>query len=252
MVSTSLGAERSPAGAAVSVVREVAAGSDLGRLRERMSRMQGGDTRRPLVMHPALEGVVRLHTGASYEVDSVALALALVSGPSRSGSWCAVVGVRDFGVEAAHELGVDLDRTLLVPDPGDLWLDVAGSLVDVADLVVVRPPDVVSPRAAERLSARLRTRSAVLVSIGPWPRAELRLRTEEPRWSGPEGGYGHLRSRQVVVTTQRGSAPPRRTPMMFPAVDAPLRRVDDLTRSPGLAPVAAAEPLSPMPVREAG
>ncbi|MGL4745683.1 MAG: hypothetical protein ACRCXL_15020, partial [Dermatophilaceae bacterium] len=160
-------------------------------------------------------------------VDGVGLAMALMSGPSQTGSWCAVVGVRDFGVEAAHETGVDLERTVLVPDPGELWLDVTGALVDVADLVVVRPPAVVTPRVAAKVAARLRTRSSVLVSIGRWPRAELSLRTDHIRWEGPEHGYGHLRSRRVVLTSRRGAVPARRTPLWFPAPDAALRRVDD-------------------------
>ncbi|MGL4744347.1 MAG: hypothetical protein ACRCXL_08165, partial [Dermatophilaceae bacterium] len=79
---------------------------DVVRLRERMSRMQGGAARRALALHPALTGAVQLRAGGSYEVDGVGLAMALMSGPSQTGSWCAVVGVRDFGVEAAHETGV--------------------------------------------------------------------------------------------------------------------------------------------------
>lgn len=197
---------------------------EVARLRERMSRMQGGDARRALALHPALAGVVRLRAGGCYEVDGVALATVLMSEPSRTGSWCAVVGVRDLGVEAAHEAGLDLERTVLVPDPGDLWLDVTGALVDVADLVLVRPPGPVPPRVAERLTARLRTRSSVLLSIGPWPRAELSLAVEDVRWEGAGRGHGHLRARRVVLTTRRGAVPPRRTPLWFPAPDAPLRR----------------------------
>ncbi|MGL4175156.1 MAG: hypothetical protein ACRCSN_03685, partial [Dermatophilaceae bacterium] len=188
--------------ASVAAIAGVSTSDDVGRLRERMSRMQGGTTRRALTLHPALTGVVTLRAGGSYEVDGVGLAMALMSGPTRSGSWCAVVGVRDFGVEAAHEVGVDLGRTVLVPDPGELWLDVIGAFVDVADLVVVRPPVRVTPRVAERVSARLRTRASVLVSIGPWPRAELSLCTEDIRWEGPEHGYGHLRSRRVVLASR--------------------------------------------------
>ena len=56
------------------------------------------------------------------------LALALMAGPSRAGSWCAVVGVTDFGVEAASALGVDLARTVVVPEPGEQWLEVTAAL----------------------------------------------------------------------------------------------------------------------------
>ncbi|MGL5818251.1 MAG: hypothetical protein ACRCYR_11850 [Phycicoccus sp.] len=249
----------------VASVPGVSTPSDVGRLRERMDRMQGGTARRALALHPALTGTVQLRAGGSYQVDGVGLAMALMSGPSRTGSWCAVVGVRDFGVEAAHEVGVDLERTVLVPDPGELWLDVTGALVDVADLVVVRPPGAVTPRVAEKVAARLRTRSSVLVSIGPGPRAELSLCTEEVRWEGPEHGYGQLRSRRVVLTSRRGAVPPRRTPLWFPAPDAAIRRADGPVGTdaghPSSVPASAApdgcvpgsaQPQPTEPVREAG
>ncbi|MGL5853412.1 MAG: hypothetical protein ACRCZD_21730 [Phycicoccus sp.] len=245
----------------VAAVPGIPLPDDVGRLRERMARMQGGTARRALALHPALTGTVQLRAGGSYEVDGVGLAMALMSGPSQTGSWCAVVGVRDFGVEAAHETGVDLGRTVLVPDPGELWLDVTGALVDVTDLVVVRPPVPVTPRASERLSARLRTRSSVLVSIGPWPRAELSLSTEDVRWEGPDHGYGHLRSRRVVLTSRRGAVPPRRTPLWFPAPDTPMRRADADAGRPSSVPSpagpAGSAPASPRPqltepVQEAG
>ncbi|MGL5910126.1 MAG: hypothetical protein ACRCZP_08995 [Phycicoccus sp.] len=239
----------------VASVPGVSTPDDVGRLRERMARMQGGAARRALALHPAFTGVVQLHAGGSYEVDGVGLAMALMSGPSQTGSWCAVVGVRDFGVEAAHETGVDLERTVLVPDPGELWLDVTGALVDVADLVVVRPPVRVTPRLAERVSARLRTRSSVLVSIGPWPRAELSLCTEQVRWEGPEHGAGHLRTRRVVVAARRGSVPPRRTLLHFPAPDGELRRAEKpvtvIPDGPGVFDLAA-RPEPDAQVQEAG
>ncbi len=91
----------------------------IAQLRTRMERLHDGVPRLPLETHPALAGLVQLRAGGSYAVDSATLALALMAGPSRAGSWCAVVGVGDFGAEAASALGVDLDRTVLVPDPGD-------------------------------------------------------------------------------------------------------------------------------------
>lgn len=201
--------------------RDVAAG-EIDRLRERMQRMQDGVPRRPLPTHPALGGLVQLRTGGSYEVDSATLALALMAGPSRAGEWCAVVGVPDFGAEAATEVGVDLARTVLVPEPGEQWLEVTAALVDVVPLVVLRPPPRVGEHVAEKLGARLRKRSAALVALGPWPRCEVRLSTAEPQWAGLGLGHGHLRARQVVVEAHRGSAPPRRASLWFPAEDAAL------------------------------
>ncbi len=194
--------------------------------------MQDGLARRELETHPALAGLVQLRVGGSYSVDSASLALAMMAGPSRAGGWSAVVGVTDFGAEAATAFGVDLSRTVLVPDAGEQWLEVTSALVDVATVVVVRPAGRVTEQAAEKIGARLRKRSAVLIAWGEWPRCEVRLTTREPAWSGVGQGHGHLQSRRLVVEAQRGSAPPRRGALWFPAEDASCRRAEPVPVSP--------------------
>ena len=203
----------------------------IDQLRTKVARLQESTPpAMPLETHSALTGLVQLRAGASYSVDSVALALALMAGPSRAGAWCAAVGVADFGAEAAVALGVDLGRTVLVPDPGDQWLEVTAALVDVATVVLVRPASRVPPQQAERLAARLRKRSAALVAweptTGAWPRCEVRLTTRDPAWEGLGRGHGHLVSRRIVVEAQRGTAPPRRSALWFPAEDQTYRRVE--------------------------
>ena len=200
----------------------------IAQLRSRMAGMQDGLPRLPLETHPALAGLVQLRAGGSYAVDSASLALALLAGPSGAGGWAAVVGMDDFGAEAASALGVDLDRTVLVPDPGDQWLEVTAALVDVVTVVLVRPQGRVPERVAEKLGARLRKRSAALVVLGDWPRAEVRLTTTSPAWSGVGEGHGHLRSRRLLVEARRGSAPPRRGALWFPAEDQTWRRAEPL------------------------
>lgn len=204
----------------------------IAQLRSRMAGMQDGMPRLPLETHPALAGLVRLRAGGSYAVDSASLALALMAGPSSAGGWCAAVGMPDFGAEAARELGVDLERTVLVPDPGDQWLEVTSALVDVVTLVLVRPQGRVTERVAELLGARLRKRSAALVALvgpgGDWPRAEVRLTTREPVWSGIGAGHGHLRARRILVEARRGSAPPRRGALWFPSPDQTYRAQEPL------------------------
>lgn len=203
-----------------------------------MARLHDGVPRLPLETHPALAGLVQLRAGGSYAADSATLAMVLMAGPSTAGSWCAVVGVGDFGAEAASALGIDLDRTVLVPDPGDEWLEVTAALVDVATVVVVRPRGRVPEHVAEKLGARLRKRSAVLVAQertpGDWPRCEVRLTTREPTWSGVGQGHGHLQARLVVVEAQRGTAPPRRGRLWFPAADQTYRRVEQLAAVPAV------------------
>jgi hypothetical protein len=194
----------------------------LDQLRERVSALEGGPARLPVPVLPALSGLVTLRTGGSYAVDAASLGLALAAGASSAGEWVGFAGWPDFGAEAAADLGVDLERTVLVPDVGDHWLEVAASLVDVLRVVVLRPPARVDARAAGVLDARLRKRSSVLVVWGDWPRCEARLSLEDARWTGPEAGQGRLRSRQVRVAVRRGTAPPVRADLAFPGAGAPI------------------------------
>lgn len=207
-------------------------------LRERMQRMSGGVPRRAVGTPPELSGLVQLYAGGAYAVDTVGLATALLAGPSAAGGWCAVVGVDDLGAEAARAAGVHLDRTVLVPDPGAAWVEVTAALVDVVTAVLVRPPVTVSESTAAKLGARLRKRGAVLLALtdrgSDWPRAEVRLTTHEPRWSGLGDGHGYLAGREVDVVARRGAAPPRRTTLRLPAGDLP-----PLTR--GVPPLALVE-----------
>lgn len=143
-----------------------------------------------------------LAAGGSYLVEgSTALALELLREPSRAGSWCAVVGLPDLGVEAAAAAGLDLERLVLVPHPGDAWFAVVSALVDAVSVVLVQPPARarVGEAAAGRLASRLRQREAVLVTTRAWPRVQARLAVTESDWAGIGAGFGHLAARQVTV-----------------------------------------------------
>ncbi|UYM05878.1 hypothetical protein [Solicola gregarius] len=141
-----------------------------------------------------------LRVGSAYAVDgSTALAMALMAGASASGSWCGVVGVPEFGAEAAAAIGVALDRTVLVPEPVEHWIAVTAALVDVLPVVVLRAPDRVREADAARLSARLRQRGSTLVALGAWPRCEARLSIVDSRWEGIADGRGHLSGRRVTI-----------------------------------------------------
>jgi hypothetical protein len=188
----------------------------LDQLRERVTAMESGPSRLTVPVLPALAGLVTLRTGGSYGVDSASLALALAAGASQAGEWVGFAGWPDFGAEAAADLGVELTRTVLVPDVGEHWLEVAAALVDVLKVVVLRPPARVDAKAAGVLDARLRKRSAVLVVWGDWPRCEARLSLEEARWVGPDHGQGRLRARHVRVAVRRGAAPAVRADLAFP------------------------------------
>lgn len=195
-------------------------------LQERVQRMQGTATSRPLETVPAFAGLIQLKTGATYGVDNPSLAMALMAGPSRAGAWSAVVGAADFGLEAAAELGVDLERTIVVPDPGEQWLSVVAGLIDVATVVVVKPPARVTEHQAARITSRLRQRDAVLIAWGEWPRSDARLTVQSSSWQGLGRGHGHLVGRQATVVVRRGAAPPREALMWLPGADQQITLVD--------------------------
>lgn len=176
-------------------------------LRERISALEGGPARVPIATHPMFDGLLRLEAGGTYAVDSASLALTLAAGASRAGEWVGFAGWADFGAEAATQVGIDLERTVLVPHPGEHWLEVAAALVDVLTVVVLRPSTQVDPRSASVLQARLRARSAALVVWGDWPRADARIETRKVAWRGAEQGRGRLRERRVSVVVRRDGAP---------------------------------------------
>ena len=205
-------------------------------LRERMVAMERVPARQPVATLAGLADVLPLHAGSTYGVDSAALALALAAGASQAGEWVGFAGWPDFGAEAAAELGIELTRTVLVPDPGEHWLEVTAALVDVLRVVVLRPPARVDARAAGVLDSRLRTRSAVLVVWGDWPRVEARASLEESRWSGPLAGDGSLRQRHARLAVRRGARPPVHTDLVFPGlvpVPGQVRTIDVSRRASG-------------------
>jgi hypothetical protein len=186
---------------------------------------------------PTLPAVSELLSGASlrggsaYSVrGSAALVMALMAGPSADGAWCGVVGLPSFGAEAARGLGVDLERLVLVPDPGHDWLNVVAALVDALTVVVVRPPGEVTPGEASRLAARLRTRGAMLIASGSWPGSEARLEVESNTWAGLGDGEGLLTARQatVVVTGRRVAVHSRRHQLWLPAPDGTIRSAEPI------------------------
>jgi hypothetical protein len=151
---------------------------------------------------------IAVSTGRSaWSAGGSSLVLALLAEASRSGSWCAVVGVPTFGAVAATEVGIVLDRLALVPNPGPEWPTVVAALIDGVDVVVIAAPATVSASIASRLAARARQRGSVLVPYGRWDGADVTLQVMRGGWEGLGAGRGRLRRRQVVIVARgRGAA----------------------------------------------
>ena len=222
----------------------VAPALTLDELRARVDQMQGRPAAQPVATHPAFAGLLQLQSGSSYGVDSASLAMALMAGPSADGAWCGVVGSAEFGLEAAAAAGVELRRTILVPDPGEAWLEATAALIDVLSVVVVAAPAEISAKDVSRISARLRQRGSVLIVLRPqaasrsagaslgttygdWPRCDARVSLRDAEWVGLGRGHGHLQARRVTVEVRRGTAPARTGRLWLPDRDQAIRRVED-------------------------
>lgn len=197
---------------------------------------------------PALEGLLPgagLRRGATVSVDGPAatsLALAAAAGPSRDGAWVAAVGFPSLGLLAAAELGVALERLVLVADPGTdddhdgaAWPAVVAALVDAFEVVLVHARQRVGAADGRRLAARARERGAVLVQVGAsrptgstWPEgADVALTVVDATWEGLGEGHGHLRARRVTVEGggRRDASRPRRAELWLPSADGAVEAV---------------------------
>jgi hypothetical protein len=169
------------------------------------------------------------------------LALALAAGASAAGAWCGIAGVPEAGVLAAAALGLDADRTLLVPDPGPAWAQVVASLLDGCELVLLRlpvrgasaqgarqPPGPHGAQVRQRLEATLRRARGVLLVVGDWPGAQVRLRVLSQGWTGLGDGHGRLRACCAQVAADgRGEASMTRTRWLWlPAEDGRIAAAD--------------------------
>ena len=180
---------------------------------------------RVLPVLPALRGLLPgggLARGAVVTVAEFGLlALALAAGASADGAWCGIAGVPEAGVLAAAGLGLDAERTLLVPDPGPAWAQVTASLLDGCELVLLRPPARAPAQVRQRLEATLRRGRGVLLVAGDWAGAQVRLRVLTRGWTGLGDGHGRLRAccAQVMADGRGEAAVPRTRWLWLPAED---------------------------------
>ena len=219
-----------------SAPRETVQAESIKELQARIRQMQVSklDTR-TIPTHPAIARLLPgggLKQGAAYSVDrSATLLMALLAGPSAAGSWCGIIGVPEFGVEAAERFGIVLERLVLVPHPGDQWLRVTAAIADVLGVIVTRPPKQTSDSSVSRLTARLRQRGSTLIVLGSWPQSEAMLSLSESSWSGIGLGHGHLSARQVTVTVStRAGGRPRSARLWLPDPQEQFREVETTGR----------------------
>ena len=101
----------------------------------------------------------------------------MVAAVTAAGGHAAIVGQPDVGLLAAVEMGADLSRLAVIPDPGADPVEVAAVLMDGLDLVVLGLGGrSVPPTRARAVTARARQKGCtLLVTDGDWPGASTRL-----------------------------------------------------------------------------
>ena len=143
------------------------------------------------------------------------LLIGLVAAVTGAGGHVAVVGQPRFGILAAVEMGAQLSKLALIPDPGPDPVEVAAILLDGVDLVVLGLGGLsVSPTRARAVVARARSKgSTLLVTDGHWDGAELRLDASVHGYdglgTGRELGRGRLRGVRLSVCARGKAMRPR-------------------------------------------
>lgn len=194
----------------------------------------------PLVPLLPEGGLVRGKAMSCRGTASMSMALALAVGATASGSWLAVVDVPTFGLEAAAEFGIPLERVVRVDPPnrgatsarnvGDTWSELMAAVVDGFEVVITRVPQRLNQALARRVQSRLRAREAVLITLGQpgLMSVDNELTAADPQWEGIADGWGYLRGRRVTVTSSGRRVPrPRHTSLWLPGPDGKVALVDE-------------------------
>lgn len=138
-----------------------------------------------LPTHPAVHRLLGspLVAGGCYSViGSATLAMQFLQAASASGTWCAVLGVRDFGYEYAASIGMRLDRMVSIPHLGVDWMSTAAALAGAACTLLITPPTPPTSAQAERILSKLRAHGSALVSTSKWPHALATVQIEATHW----------------------------------------------------------------------
>ncbi|MGU3438280.1 hypothetical protein ACNHUS_35375 [Actinomycetes bacterium M1A6_2h] len=187
------------------------AGDDADSDRRARARSQ-----RVLPAPPALAALLPrggLARGTVTAIDGAQSVLtALVATTTGAGEHAAIIGLRRFGLLAAHEMGADLSRCAVIENPGDDPAEVAAVLLDGLSLIVLGLGGrSVAPTRARAVTARARTKGAALVVVeGTWPGVDLTLTSRVTGYTGLGAGHGRIRGVQLDVDVA-GRGTPRRT-----------------------------------------
>jgi len=148
---------------------------------------------------PLPRGTVAVLSGAR------SLLLSMVAAVTAAGGNAAIVGQPDIGLLAAAEMGADLSRVAVIPDPGTDPVEVAAVLVDGMDLVVLGLGGRRVPQTRARaVVARARHKGCtLLVTDGDWQGAPTRLQARVCGYeitAGSRPGFGRISRVRLQVS----------------------------------------------------
>jgi len=149
-------------------------------------------------------GTVAVLSGAG------SLPVSMAAAATAAGRHVAIVGLPDLGLLAAAEMGADLSRMAVIPDPGADPVEVAAVLMDGMDLVLLGLGGrSVSATRARAVVARARQKGCtLLVMRGTWQGSAIRLAAKlhgyeiAGRQGAPMPGYGRISRVQLSMCRQ--------------------------------------------------
>ena len=138
------------------------------------------------------------------------LPLSMVAAVTAAGGNAAIVGQPDIGLLAAVEMGADLSRLAVIPDPGADPVEVAAVLMDGMDLVVLALGGRSVPQTRARaVVARAHQKGCtLLITDGDWQGASVRLEARVCGYetTASEPGFGRIsKVRLDVCARGRGA-----------------------------------------------
>jgi hypothetical protein len=132
------------------------------------------------------------------------LSLSMVAAVTAAGGNAAIVGQPDVGLLAAVEMGADLSRLAMIPDPGTDPVEVAAVLMDGMDLIALALGGrTVSLTRARAVVARARQKGCtLLVTDGDWQGASIRLRARVCGYetTSDKPGFGRISKLRLEVS----------------------------------------------------
>lgn len=168
-----------------------------------------------------------------------AFAWALLSEVTRTGGWIAALDVAGIGLLAASEVGLSIERVLVVTSSdSDGWTEAMSALIGSVDVIVFGTPQHrVTPSMHRRLSSRCRERGTVLMELGTRSnsrqsrdssvQADVTFGVSPVEWKGIGEGHGRVEARTLRVTTsgRRSPGKPRSGLFCVPDIDGIVRPV---------------------------